>query len=309
VQAAEQVLAVQRTTAQAEEASFALAQAQAAAGNISDLVASNEKTLYLQSRLDVARGEADAAAAREQLTRLMGLNEPGWQTSGRLPDIPASEVPLAHLDNQALRDRLDLAALRQEVQTLDYALGLAKTSRWSGVIDIGVDVARLKDGRIAVGPRASLELPIFDQRQAPIARLESELRRTQQLLAARIVEVKSEIRLAQARLAYARQVAEQYASSIIPTREHVVALSQQEYNSMLLGVYQLVAAKQSEISAYGEYITAVRDYWTARADLERALGGPIVVPSTPSLPAAPQPNPLPSEPLPAPPPGHHHHPS
>ena len=230
-QAAEQTLAVRKTTAQAEEASFALAQGQAAAGNISDLVASNEKTLYLQTRLDVTRSEAEVAAAREQLTRLMGLSEPTWQTSGRLPDIPAADVPIARLEEQALRDRLDLAALRQEVQTLDYALGLAKTSRWTGVIDIGVDVARLKDGHIAVGPRASLELPIFDQRQAPIARIEAELRRTQQLLAERVVEVRSEVRLARARLAYARQVAEQYSSSIIPTREHVVELSQQEYDS------------------------------------------------------------------------------
>jgi cobalt-zinc-cadmium efflux system outer membrane protein len=304
VEAAEQTLAVRQTTAQAEEASFALAQGQAAAGNISDLVASNERTLYLQTRLDVARGEADVAAAREQLTRLMGLSEPTWRTSGRLPDVPAADVPIARLEEQALRDRLDLAALREEVQTLDYALGLAKTSRWTGVIDIGVDVARLKDGHIAVGPRASLELPIFDQRQAPIARLESELRRSQQMLAERVVEVRSEIRLARARMTYARQVAEQYSSSIIPTREHVVELSQQEYNSMLLGVYQLVAAKQSEVSAYGEYIEAVRDYWTARAELERALGGPIV-----DAPAPPGPQPSPPQPSPAPPSEHHHHPS
>ncbi|MDP9002983.1 MAG: TolC family protein, partial [Myxococcota bacterium] len=276
VVAAEQTLAVRRTLAEAEEASLELAQRQVEAGNISDLTAYSEKTSYLQTRLELARSEADVAAAREQLTRLMGLVDTSWTTTGRLPDVPSAEAPLAGLEERALRDRLDLAAIRREMRTLAYAVDLAKTSRWTGLIDIGADVARLKDGRIVVGPRASIELPIFDLRQAPIARLEAQLRRTQQLLAARIVDVRSEVRAARDRVTYARQVAEQYRSAVIPTRERVVALSQQQYDAMLLGVYQLIAAKQSEISAYREYIESVRDYWTARTELERALAGLLV---------------------------------
>jgi outer membrane protein, heavy metal efflux system len=41
---------------------------------------------------------------------------------------------------------------------------------------------------------------------------------------------------------------------------------------MLLGVYQLIQAKQAEYEAYREYIEAVRDYWIATSDLERAVG-------------------------------------
>jgi cobalt-zinc-cadmium efflux system outer membrane protein len=317
VQAADQTLGVRRTMASAEEASFELVQRQAAAGDVSDLVAADEKTLYLETRLDATRAEAGVEAAREHLTRLMGLTSPAWRAAGGLPDLPPADVPLDRLEEHALRERLDLAALRGEAQTLDYALGLAKTSRWTGVIDIGVDVARLKDGHIAVGPRASLELPIFDQRQAPIARLEAQLRKSQSLLAEQIVDVRSEVRGAYARMQYARQIADQYRASIIPTREHVVELSQQEYSAMLLGVYQLVAAKRSEVSAYGEYIDAVREYWTARADLELALGGNL--PSAPAA-AAPTPSSMPmpssSPPMPSsmpmpmnmPMPEHHHEP-
>jgi cobalt-zinc-cadmium efflux system outer membrane protein len=60
---------------------------------------------------------------------------------------------------------------------------------------------------------------------------------------------------------------------MIPLREKVVRLSQEQYDAMLLGVYQLLAAKQAEVTAYREYIEAVRDYWLARSDLERAVGG------------------------------------
>lgn len=305
VLAAQQTLAVRRTMAESEEASFELVQRQAEAGNVSDLVLANERTMVLQARLDAARSAADLAAAREQLTRVMGLTEPSWETSARLPEVPADDVPIARLEEQAVRDRLDLSALRQEVQALDSALTLARTSRYTGVIDIGVDVARLKDGSIVVGPRASLELPIFDQRQAPIARLEAQRRRSQQLLAERVVEVRSEIRAAVDRVNYARRAAEQYRSAIIPTREHVVELSQQEYDAMLLGVYQLIAAKQSEVSAYREYIDCVRDYWTGQAELERALGGRLAqAPASIDPGAGPEP---PADSPPAPPPTEHHH--
>ena len=310
-EAADQTLAVRRAMASAEEASFELAQRQAEAGNVSELAASDEKTLFLETRLDVSRAEADDDAARERLTRAMGLAAPSWTTAGRLPDLPPADASIDRLEDQAVRDRLDLAALRQEVQTLDYALGLAKTSRWTGVIDIGVDVARLKDGRIAVGPRASLELPIFDQRQAPVARLEAQLRKSQALLAERVVEVRSDVRAAHDRMRHARQMAEQYRSAVIPSREHVVELSQQEYDAMLLGVYQLIAAKRGEVTAYREYIETVRDYWTARADLELALGGSLAPaaradaspPAGPPRPPEPE---APAAPMPA---GHHHHPS
>jgi cobalt-zinc-cadmium efflux system outer membrane protein len=72
---------------------------------------------------------------------------------------------------------------------------------------------------------------------------------------------------------------------LVPLREKIVALSQEQYDAMLLGVYQVLAAKQQELAAYREYVVAVRDYWIARAELERAAGGRLVGP----LPPPPRP--------------------
>jgi cobalt-zinc-cadmium efflux system outer membrane protein len=44
---------------------------------------------------------------------------------------------------------------------------------------------------------------------------------------------------------------------------------------MFIGVFQLLAARQQEIDAGREYIEALRGYWTARAQLERAVGGQL----------------------------------
>ena len=135
VQAAEQELTVRQTMAQAEEASFELAEQQAGAGNVSELAVANEKTQYLQARLDIVHHEEGVDATRERLTRLMGLPERSWRAAQRLPDLPVSNPSIGPLEEQALRDRLDLAAIRQEIQTLSYALDLAQSGRWTSIID------------------------------------------------------------------------------------------------------------------------------------------------------------------------------
>jgi len=284
---AEQTLGMRRTVAEAEQAAFELSMGQRDAGNISDLTFTSERALAQQMQLDVTRAEAELAVARERLTRLMGVwgADTAWRTPGRLPEVPEREPPLEHLESRAIAARLDLAAIRQEMQTLHYATNLASSSRWTGVVDIGADVGRLKNGDIAVGPRLSIELPLFDQRRGTIARLAAQLRASEHLLASRAIEVRSEVREALSRLLYARQVVARYHDEVIPTREQLVQLSQQQYDAMLLGVYQLVQAKQAEITSYREYIEAVRDYWTARSELERTLGG--YLPVTPPGPSRP----------------------
>ena len=55
---------------------------------------------------------------------------------------------------------------------------------------------------------------------------------------------------------------------------------------MLVGVFQLLVAKRDEIDAGRGYIEALRDYWIARTDLERAVGGELALAETPPAAAA-----------------------
>ena len=119
-------------------------------------------------------------------------------------------------------------------------------------------------------------MPIFDQRQAARARATAQLRQGQQQLAAREAEVRSEVRSVSQRMRAARVTAESYRDMILPLRTQIIELEQQQYNYMLRGVYELLLAKQNEITARREYIEAVRDYWIAWVALERAVGGRLV---------------------------------
>ena len=100
----------------------------------------------------------------------------------------------------------------------------------------------------------------------------------------------------------ARGVVEEYGKVVVPLRENVVRFSQEQYDAMVLGVYQLIQAKQAEFDAYREYIEAVRDYWIARSDLERAVGGRIGAPPPPVVNST-----NPNAAVAPPPSGHNHH--
>jgi cobalt-zinc-cadmium efflux system outer membrane protein len=274
-QAADQIVALRRLVEDAAQASAELAKRQHDAGNMSDLALAQELGLASQTRVDRARGESAAAVAREHLTKIMGVwgTRTAWKMAPRLPDLPAAEVPLEHLESIAIEKRLDIGAARREVQSLGYAVSLAKTTRWTGMVNVNVEAGRLRGSkRISFGPSVSLEIPLFDQRQAAIARLEAFQRQAADNLQALAIEVRSDVRASRARLTSARRVVEEYATVLVPIRESVVRLSQQHYDAMLLGVYQLLQARQSELEAYRDFIEALRDYWIARSDLERAIG-------------------------------------
>jgi cobalt-zinc-cadmium efflux system outer membrane protein len=138
---------------------------------------------------------------------------------------------------------------------------------------VNVQAGRLRNtGHVSFGPTVLLEIPLFDQRQAQVAKLEAFVRQSTDNLNALAIDARSDVRATRARVLAARSVVEEYGKVLVPRRQNIVRLSQQQYDAMLLGVYQLIVAKQAEYATYREYIEALRDYWIARSDLERVVG-------------------------------------
>ena len=259
----------------AARSSFELAQRLHTAGNISDLDLARENAHFEQSRLELANSETALLDAREQLTRLMGLwgSQTGWRLPEQLPDIPTNEIPLERLESMAIENRLDLAAEKKAVEALAQALGITIDWRWIGQIEVGISRERETDRTWVTGPALAIELPIFNQRQADISRLEAQLRRSQKRLTAQAIDIRSEVRSLRNRLIMQRNLINHYRGSVLPLREQIVDLTLKNYNYMLTGAFDLLMAKQQEFEAYQKYLEAVRDYWIIRADMQRSLGG------------------------------------
>jgi cobalt-zinc-cadmium efflux system outer membrane protein len=188
-------------------------------------------------------------------------------------------------------------AARKQSLLMSNAVDLARSTRLFGLVEVGVEVEQDPEGTRIFGPTLSLQLPLFDRRQAVIARLEAQKRQSERRLLAIAVEVRSHVRLARARLMAARQRVEHYRKVLLPLHESVVAQAQLQYNGMQLGLGELLRARRAQLAARRAYIDEVRGYWVERAELERVMGGRLDLPAAgpgpgvDQAPKAPEPEP------------------
>src|SRR6266446_10162954 len=181
LQASQELLKRFKVIVDTNAASLDLAQRQHEAGNITDLALARQQASYSRSRLDVASTEAEIRRNRERFNRLLGLwdADTDWQIAGELPEVPSSDVPMRALERLAISQRLDLQADYLRVTSQVKNLGLTKRFRLVGALDFGVNSERETDSQTRTGPSFAIELPIFNQGQARIARSEAALRQAQ----------------------------------------------------------------------------------------------------------------------------------
>ena len=271
---AQQVANMRELVANAAENSAVLAQRFHQAGNISLLEKTREQANATQARIAAVRAAAEAARARHHLATLMGLpSAASWRTEERLAAPPESTLKSEPLVQLALENRLDLRAAQQEVALRESAVALNKRWGWLGGIELGVEREREFDGARTRGAFIDLELPLFNQGQGKRARARAELLQARAELTAHLLAVRNDTTLGLEAMQALRDIAERYRSELVPQRETVVSESQKQQNYMLIGVFELLMAKQEEYDAYQEYLETVRDYWIARAQLRKAVGG------------------------------------
>lgn len=244
------------------------------AGNLSNLELSRERGLAEDARVLRLGAEAQLARPREALARLLAIRaeDPGWNVPERLPSIPEADPPFAPEASSALDGRLDLAAARTTTEALEEAVELQRWWRFVPFVEVGVASTSEPEEGWTVGPALALELPIFQQGQPALGRLEAALRQARNEIASIEIDARASARESLATLAANRTLAQRYRDVTIPLRQQTTQEALRHYNYMLIGIFEVVAARKDEIAAYAGYLEALRDWWVALADLERATG-------------------------------------
>jgi cobalt-zinc-cadmium efflux system outer membrane protein len=284
------------TIIEVNDAQADLAQRQYDAGNINELELHNQQAPSMQSHLDLMKAQAEVQAGREHLNRLLGLSgeQINWQIADELPSLPEKELPMENLESLAVSQRLDLAASRSQAEAIAAALQLKKKTRFIPGVKVGVDTERSTDGQRVTGPTLDLELPIFDQGQPAVAKLTAEFHQAKDNYAAQEINVRSEVREARGGLLAAREAVEFSQKNLLPLRQKILGETLLHYNAMQKNSYDLLAAKEREQMAEQGGIAALRDYWLARVELERAVGGRLTNETNSPAPAL-NPEPMSSE--------------
>jgi len=125
-----------------------------------------------------------------------------------------------------------------------------------------------------VGPSLNVELPIFDQNQAQIAKAEFVHRQATKLTEAIERDVQRDAYTASARLKTAAENARLFREEIIPLRERVSTLGEDTYRAGRTTFLAVVQAQQTLQDARAGLIGALEAYAAALVEVERVAGCP-----------------------------------
>ncbi len=280
--AAGQSVELRRAILAAAEASAGAARAIHVAGNLQDLDLAGQLALASEARAEFTSAEAESVRAREALVRSMGVATPGrtLQVAARLLATPGGELSEDSLVAMAVASRLDLEGAFADVNTAAARLRLTRQFRVLRDGTLGWSGSREPGAELQQGVAISLPIPIFDQGQAGSDADRARLRQAISRHGALVIAVRSQVRAALAQVAAARARADLFRTRIVPLRNRVLRETLLQQNAMSVSVFTLLVARQGQIDAGTGLVGAMRDYWTARIELERVVGTGLPITGT-----------------------------
>lgn len=273
--AAEETARYMALVREAAEAGAELARRMARAGNYSRLQQLREQVFYADAVAQQARARQAALAARERLTRLMGLSgrEVSYRLPERLPDLPERPAQPDEVEASALEGRLDIRAAKRDAASLAESLGLVQATRLVNALEVGRARTKEGDHPFAYGWEFTIEIPLFDFGTARVARAEAIYLQAVSRVAQAAVDAESELREAYSAYRTAFDTARHYRDEIVPLRKRISEETLLRYNGMLISVFELLADAREQVFAVNSAMDATRDYWLAETELRAALAG------------------------------------
>lgn len=281
-QAAQQQVDIAQRADAAQAAALDVENRLHAAGNTSELNLLTQESMANQSHVDRLDAQAAQATARENLDQLMGLggDDLQWSVTDRLAEPPANEIDGHGLETLAVRRNAEVESARAAVTAAAGTLGITQKTSWFASTDVGPNAERETDGQWRIGPSLMVPVPLFDQGQAAVAKAVAQYRQSRQRYLAVVADVQSRVRLALDQMERARTRALFYRDQQLPLQQKLVEQMQLQFNGMYVGIFELLSAKRDEIETGRQYVDSLRDYWTARAALELAIGGRVPAATT-----------------------------
>jgi len=297
VQASAEQMALARDLVDAYAAGLDAANALVDSGNAATIEQALRSSAYEQARTTLAVREQQHYTTRERLQRLLGLSgkHTEWKLDTQSPLVPEELTLPDDLESRVLRVSLDLRATREELEGLARGASLQRTL--GRVPDVAVEVSTLRpardpqpgseDPQLYWGAGVNVAVPLFDRRQGNVVALQAQFDAESERLIGRAVDLRSTVREVRFRLESAHARVAHYRSALIPAQRSLVEQTLLQVNAMQASVFTLLQVRRAQLEAELDEVSARRDYYVARADLDALLAGGRIDPG--SQGAAPTP--------------------
>jgi cobalt-zinc-cadmium efflux system outer membrane protein len=254
------------------------AQARLQTGEGTKLEANLEAIRYDQSRRNSFAGHRDYQNALRDLKRLTGIkaDEP-IELGGTLSARPIYVDP-AVLVRIALASRPDLRASDAEIKRVEADTVLTKRLIIPNPVISGT-YSREPSGpghnfEIA-GGSVGISIPIFDHKQAELTALAGERLRASYDRRAVLLNIGTEVRDAAQSYEAANESVQMFESGTMSRVEENFRFIETSYRAGKINLLQLVVVQNDLVGAEISYLDALWDYWSARTNLEFAIGADL----------------------------------
>jgi len=278
--AAGQKLKYAQQVFESAEAGAELARRMQSAGNFNRITRAREQSFYADAATRLSTANHQATAAREELVRLLGLDEAQAQAlklPERLPDLPKQALEPQSVGMLATRGRLDIRMAQASLDALVKSQGINTVTSFT---DIELTARRKTAFDNATGTRSTtrgyevgVRLPIFDwgdlQRDAMNARTLAAANR----LEATIRSAGSNLRESYSAYRTAYDIARHHRDEVVPLRKVIADENQLRYNGMLIGVFELIADARDQVNTVLAAIDSDQQFWLADAALQASVIG------------------------------------
>lgn len=252
---------------------YELALSQQMVGNTDLLSRQQARAKLLDVELQLAKEKSSVIRLKEKFMKLLGLNADACFILADISEqVDYRGFDLCSLESIAWHYRMDVQQAAFEIIRLQRMLRLKNGWAYTN-FRAGLAGEREPEGLNLLGVGLSAEIPIFNFGQAARLRLFAQLRQAQEHYHNLHITVLSEVREAHQLLMSQLKMVENYQTYIIPLHKEISISSEELYNIMGLGIHTLLENKRQELQAQHGYLEVLKDYWLARVQLDRALGG------------------------------------
>lgn len=278
--AAKQSLDYANLVNRSAQASAELARRMQQVGNFTKLQRARQQSFYADSAAQLASSQHASTAAREELTRLLGLTEPqAGQLSlpERLPDLPREPRATVSVNANSAAQRLDVQLARQQLDNAGRSQGL---NLIESLVDVELGIRRDTVFDNAEGTKTArrgyeldIRLPIFDWGTAKRDAMNAQSLAAASRYESAVRGASSQLRESYSAYRTAYDVARHYRDEIVPLRQVIADENTLRYNGMLIGVFELLADNREQVSSVTAALNAYQQFWLADAALAASMMG------------------------------------
>ncbi|WP_024815522.1 TolC family protein [Acidovorax sp. JHL-3] len=278
--AAQQSLKYAKQVYDSAEAGAELAKRMQSVGNFNRITRAREQAFYADAATRLSTAQHQVTASREELVRLLGLDESQAQAlklPERLPDLPMQALDPQAVGSLATKARLDIRLAQTALDGAAKAQGLNMVTSFT---DIELTGRRNTTFDNAEGTRSTargweidVRLPLFDwggmQRDAMNARTLAAANQ----LEGTVRSAGSSLRESYSAYRTAYDVARHYRDEVVPVRKVIAEENQLRYNGMLISAFELLADARDQVGAVTAALDSQQQFWLADAALQASVIG------------------------------------